>query len=530
MKELSSEEHIRFLTEQYNPLSEDIDTKSSLDIVEIISREDQRVAKAVYDARASIAAAIDWVAEAFQNGGRLVYAGAGSSGRLGVLDAAECPPTFGVPDDLVQASIAGGPDALTQSVEGAEDNSEAGVRDMKSRSLHSRDVIIGISSGSTAAYVRGALEHARQLGARTILLTSTPLAERGDFADLVITMMTGPEILTGSTRMKAGTATKMALNMISTGAMIRTGRTYGNLMVDLACTNRKLLRRGTRIVQDVTGLTEEKAAELLHQADDYVKTALAMGILEVEKEEAEKVLAEHGGFLRRLLDQRHPKNPRIDAVFFDMDGTLVQYGLPTGFSTWAALGWAFGIFQEMEDWVDKYLGKQIAYDDIWRICAERIRDRDFTEVRDVLFPCVGLPPFNRGVPDCMNVLRGHYRLGIVSSGISIVSEEVRKMLKLDFEVSNYLGTTQGRFDGTYEVRVPFDKKLEVVKTQAEKLGNVPLERICFIGDSPNDIEVLQAVGLPVAYRPKTPAVAEAARGNVIGDFLQLPRLIERFSV
>ncbi|HLG20123.1 MAG TPA: N-acetylmuramic acid 6-phosphate etherase, partial [Bdellovibrionota bacterium] len=185
------------LTEQRNPLSEDIDVKSSLEIVEIINREDQKVAKALLEAKGSIATAIDWVAEAFQKGGRLVYVGAGTSGRLGVLDAAECPPTFGLPPDRVLAVIAGGTKALTRSAEGAEDDPEAGRRDLAKQSPSPKDVVMGISTGSTASYVRGALTEARSAGAKTIFFTCTPLSERGDFADLVITALTGPEIVTG---------------------------------------------------------------------------------------------------------------------------------------------------------------------------------------------------------------------------------------------------------------------------------------------------------------------------------------------
>jgi len=526
MKELGVADHRLLLTEQRNFLSEDIDVKSSLEIVEIINREDARIANAIHEARASIASAIDWTAQSFQQGGRLIYIGAGTSGRLGVLDAAECPPTFGVPPTQVEAIIAGGRKALVSAVEGAEDDEKAGVRDLALKSPTAKDVVIGISSGSATPYVRAALEEAKQCGAKAILLTCTPLTDRGDFADLVITVLTGPEILTGSTRMKAGTATKMLLNMISTGAMIRTGRTYGNLMVDLSCSNRKLVNRGLRIIQGVTQLPEKKARQLLNKASQKVKVALAMGVLGLKREMAETLLAENNGFLRRLFDRPHQRNSKIAAVFFDMDGTIVQYGLPTGFSTWAALGWAFRIFGEMEDWVDRYLTGIISYDDIWKACAQRLEGQPYTVARDILFPCAGSPPYCRGFMDCIRVLRGNYKLGIISSGISLVSSEVLKNLHLDFELSNHLGISQGVFDGTYTVKVPFNRKLDVVKDQAKAM-NFSLDEICFVGDSPNDIEVLKAVGLPVAYNPKTETVCEAAKGNVIGDFLQLSYLIER---
>lgn len=525
MKRPRAKKPVLSLTEQRNPLSEDIDVKSSLEIVEILNREDERIPKAISDARASIATAIDWVAEAFQNGGRLIYVGAGSSGRLGVLDASEAPPTFGVPRTRVNALIAGGSRALTHSVEGAEDDPKQGAKEIAKKKPGKNDVVIGISAGSTAAFVHGALKEAKKRKAKTVLLTCTPLFETARFADLVITLLVGPEVLTGSTRMKAGSATKMVLNTISTGAMIRTGRTYGNLMVDLSCSNRKLVGRGIRILQNVTRIPEKEAGQLLRKADGHVKLALAMQLYGLSKGEAEKLLRENGGFLRRLFDRPHAKNPKIAAIFFDMDGTIVQYGLPTGFSTWAALGWAYGIFADMSEWVDRYLAGKLAYDAIWEACAQRLQGQPYAKAFDVLFPCSGSAPFSRGFVECVKTLRPHYRMGIISSGLSMVSAEIKKSLNLDFEISNEFGMNRGIFDGTYTVRVPFDHKLEVVKAQAEAM-KISLSQVCFVGDSPNDVEVLKAVGYPVAYNPKTKEVEKAARGNVIGDFLQLPRWME----
>jgi phosphoserine phosphatase len=425
----------------------------------------------------------------------------------------------------VQAVIAGGGRALTRSVEGAEDHFKQGAEDLAKKKPKKSDVVIGISAGSTAAYVHGALAEAKRRKARTILLTCTPIPAPAGFADLVIAILTGPEILTGSTRMKAGSATKMVLNTISTAAMIRTGRTYGNLMVDLSCANRKLLGRGIRILRTVTRLTEKEAAKLLTRANGQVKVALAMQLYGIPRTEAEKRLQENDGFLRRLFDRPHAKNSAIDAVFFDMDGTIIQYDLPTGFSTWAALGWAYGIFSEMSEWVEHYLAGKMAYHTIWEACAKRLQGQPYAKAFDVLFPCAGSAPFSRGFVECVKALRPHYRLGIVSSGLSMVSKEIQKSLGLEFEVSNEIGMSRGTFDGTYTVRVPFDRKLEAVKRQAEAM-KIPLSRVCFIGDSPNDIEVLRAVGYPVAYHPKSEKVARAARGNVIGDFLQLPRKLE----
>lgn len=514
-------------TERRNPLSEDIDGKSSLEIVEIINREDQTVAASVYEARHQIAQAVDWIADAFTAGGRLFYAGAGTSGRLGQLDAAECPPTFGVDEKMAQAIIAGGPDALVRSVEKEEDRPESGKRDLLEKEPRPGDILIGISASSTTPYVHGALAAARELDIKTIFLTCSPGKLGKETADLVIEVNTGPEVLTGSTRLKAGTATKMVLNTITTGAMIRSGRTYGNLMVDLSCSNQKLLKRGKRILHTLTRIDEEEAEKVLDQAGGNVKLALAMQILQVKKKEAQSLLNRNDGFLRSLFQWNHLPNPKIKAVFFDMDGTILHYNTPNGFSTWAALGWAYQIYPEMEKWVQEYLDKEISYEEIWKKCALTLQGKWTDSVQDILFPCSGKPPLSRGFSDCVQVLKGSYTMGIVSSGVTFVAEAIRSFLSLDFQISNDLVVEGGKFTGRTSVDVHFDKKLDVIKAKAKQL-NIGLEQICFVGDSINDIETLQAVGLPIAYSPKSPQVEEAAKGNVIGDFIQLPRIIEKF--
>lgn len=515
------------LTEQRNPLSEDIDTKSSLEIVDIFHREDAKIADAIHAEREGIAAAIDWTAGAFRAGGRLVYVGAGTSGRLGVLDAAECPPTFGTSPSMVRAIIAGGEKAFVSAVEGAEDDRDAGKNAVRYQEVGRADVVVGIASGSTTPFVHGALEAAKKAGAKTVLIACTPLAAVPDYLDLSITLLVGPELVTGSTRMKAGTATKMVLNMISTGSMILSGRTYGNLMVDLSCSNNKLVRRGIRIVESVTRLPRETAETLLADAQKHVKTALAMDFLGVDAATARRKLDGEHGFLRQVLRRSHRKNRRIDAVIFDMDGTVLRYGLPNGFSTWAALGWGFSIYGDMEKWVKAYLAGKISYDRIWRNCAQKLKGRPVDRARDVLFPCAGAAPLSRGFSDAAALLRGKYKLGILSSGLSVVAREVKKSAGLDFEVSNHLGTKRGAFDGTYKIRVPFDHKLGVFLDLCKRLRLDPA-RVCFVGDSPNDEEVLRSVGLPVAYCPSKPSVTQAARGYEIGDFLFLPKLIEGF--
>jgi len=290
------------ITEHRNPRSADIDLASPLEIVEIINGEDRTVADAVATQNRVIADAIGIAEDCFRRGGRLVYAGAGTSGRLGVLDASECPPTFGVDFDMVVGLIAGGYDALLRAQEGAEDSPEGGARDIDRLELGDRDFLIGIAASGGTPYVRGALTRARERGARTAILACTPPpAAVRDVADIAIVPITGPEVVTGSTRMKAGTATKLVLNMITTGAMIRIGKTYGNLMVDLRATNAKLRDRSERIIVEVTGVDRAEAKRLLAAAGDSVKTAIVMHALHADREGAEQALAKGGGVVRRVI-------------------------------------------------------------------------------------------------------------------------------------------------------------------------------------------------------------------------------------
>jgi N-acetylmuramic acid 6-phosphate etherase len=267
-----------------------------------MSAEDSLVAAAVATQRGQIATAIELAESAFRAGGRLVYVGAGTSGRLGVLDAAECPPTFGTDPSVVIAVIAGGDGAITRAIEGAEDDAEAGARSMDDRDIGERDLVVGIAASGTTPYVRAALLRAREKGARTVLLTCTPpdgtiLAA----VDTAIVPVVGPEVITGSTRLKAGSATKMVLNMISTGAMIRLGKTLGNLMVDLRATNAKLSDRSRRILMELCDISREPAGELLEAAGGQVKVALAMHFLGVDRSAAETRLDAAGGVLRRVI-------------------------------------------------------------------------------------------------------------------------------------------------------------------------------------------------------------------------------------
>lgn len=295
------------VTERRNPRSADIDLASALEIVDLMNAEDRTVADAVATQREPIARTIALVEEAFRAGHRLFYVGAGTSGRLGVLDAAECPPTFGSDPSMVVGIIAGGVDALTRSQEGAEDRPDGAQRDLTAAGVTAGDVVIGIAASGTTPYVRAALKHARSAGARTVILAcSPPPAEVIADADVAILPITGPEVVTGSTRLKAGTATKLVLNSITTGAMVRIGKTFGNLMVDLRATNDKLRDRAERLVMTTTGLERDAARALLARADGHVKLAMAMYKLDLPAAEAQARLEAAGGVIRRVIAESPP--------------------------------------------------------------------------------------------------------------------------------------------------------------------------------------------------------------------------------
>jgi N-acetylmuramic acid 6-phosphate etherase len=272
-----------------------------IQIAMLMNREDLKVVAAVERVLPDIARAIEMVTERVQAGGRLIYIGAGTSGRLGVLDASECPPTFNTPPALVVGLIAGGHRALTNAIEGAEDNRQAGEEDLRGVELDAKDVVCGIATSGRTPYVLGGLAYARSLGAATLGVTCNAVSELSEVSDVLIAPVVGPEILSGSTRLKAGTATKMVLNMISTGTMIRIGKTYGNWMVDLRATNVKLKDRSIRIVSGITGLDRERAESLLARCDGEVKTAIVSQALGVEKIEAQRRLKVAGGRLRAAI-------------------------------------------------------------------------------------------------------------------------------------------------------------------------------------------------------------------------------------
>lgn len=296
----------RLVTEQPNPATSTLDVLDAREICRLINEEDHKVAPAVAQHLDAIAVAVERIAQALRRGHRLFYVGAGTSGRLGVLDAAECPPTFGTDPETVQGIIAGGPPALTRAVEGAEDDVEAGRRDLQARGVGAGDVVVALSASGRTPYCLGALEAAREAGAFTVAVTCNPGSAMGRVADLAIEVVVGPEVLAGSTRMKAGTAQKMVLNMLSTGAMVRLGKCYGNLMVDVRPTNEKLVERARRIIMQAVGCDYETAADLLARSGNRVKLAIVMGATGLDVETARRRLDEHGGFVRRVLEEAAP--------------------------------------------------------------------------------------------------------------------------------------------------------------------------------------------------------------------------------
>ena len=292
----------KLLTEQPNPASASIDALSTEQVLRVINAEDQKVAAAVEREIPAIARAVEAIVAAFERGGRLFYLGAGTSGRLGVLDAAECPPTFSVSPELVQGVIAGGEPALSRATEASEDDPASGARDLLGRGFTGRDVLVGIAASGCTPYVLGAVAEARRLGAVTIGISCTPDSELARAAEIAITPLVGPEVLTGSTRMKAGTAQKLVLNMLTTAAFVRLGYVYGNLMVKVQPKNAKLADRARRIVAQAGGVSEERACELLDAAGNQVPIAILMSRSGIGREEAERRLSAAGGSIAKALN------------------------------------------------------------------------------------------------------------------------------------------------------------------------------------------------------------------------------------
>lgn len=293
----------KMVTEKRNLNTKDIDKVSTLEMVKKINDEDKLVAYAVEKELPQIANAIDKIAEAINNGGRLIYCGAGTSGRLGILDASECPPTYGVSPELVQGIIAGGMEAIFKAKEGAEDSKELCVEDLRNMNFTKGDVLVGIAASGRTPYVIGGLEYANSIGAVTVGVTCNPQSDIAAVAKIAISPVVGPEVITGSTRMKAGTAQKMVLNMLSTGAMVKTGKVYGNLMVDVKATNEKLVERAKHIVIEATEVSREKAEAVLEETNYDVKLSILMIMANLSKKEGKALLEKNNGYIAKALEK-----------------------------------------------------------------------------------------------------------------------------------------------------------------------------------------------------------------------------------
>ena len=294
----------KIATEQRNPNTMNIDSLPTLDMIRLINQEDHKVAEAVGLVAEQIAQAVDVIADRLSKGGRLIYCGAGTSGRLGILDAVECPPTYSTEPEMVQGLIAGGYPAIFKAVEGAEDSKELGVEDMKGINFAAGDVLVGVAASGRTPYVLGCMEYAKELGAVTVSVTCCPGSVLDTYADIGIAPAPGPEVVTGSTRMKSGTAQKMVLNMLSTGAMIKMGKVYGNLMVDVQATNKKLIVRCENIVMQATGVSREEAQEVLEKSGGKVKLAICMILTGMNRDDAQAALDKANGHLRAVLEAK----------------------------------------------------------------------------------------------------------------------------------------------------------------------------------------------------------------------------------
>ncbi|WP_224718345.1 N-acetylmuramic acid 6-phosphate etherase [Pectobacterium versatile] len=293
----------QLVTESRNPASEEIDVLPTLDMLAVINREDKKVPEAVEATLVQIAQVVDRVVQVFACGGRLIYCGAGTSGRLGILDASECPPTYGTPREQVVGLIAGGHPAILQAVENAEDNCEMGEQDLRNINFNSRDVLVGIAASGRTPYVLGAMAYAKSLGSTVAAISCNPNSEMSQAADIAIELLVGAEVVTGSSRMKAGTAQKLVLNMITTGAMIRSGKVFGNLMVDVEATNAKLLQRQLNIVVEATDCSLEEAAQALDACNRHCKTAILMILSGLSAADASALLSKNQGFIREALQE-----------------------------------------------------------------------------------------------------------------------------------------------------------------------------------------------------------------------------------
>lgn len=513
-------------TEQRNSITDNLDAFTPEHLVSAFLHEEQFVLKAIEQNKSLLEKMIKTVARSFQKGGRLIYVGAGTSGRIGTLDAAECLPTFGVGTDQILCLMAGGSKAFFQSIEGAEDHFDLGRRDILKLKLTPNDVAVGISASGTAPFVLGALRAAKQKKSKVFLITSNFKSSHTSHYDGVLEVITGPEVLSGSTRLKAGTAAKIILNTLTTSAMTLCGKVYGNMMVDMVCSNQKLFERGIQMVRDICGTDFSTAKSLLMTAKKNVKTAVLMHRLDLNVKEAEQKLKVEPS-LRLHFKKFNQKNQKIKWVIFDMDGTIVRYDLPKGFSTWAALGHAYGLYPQMEAWIQAYKQKKISYNQIWRNCAKALKNKPILPAYQNFFPLKDTPPLLRGFDDCMEVFNHHYQTGIISSGISTVARHLRNTYNMDFEISNHFETKNHVFTGKIDINVHYEKKSETFKKIC-KQKNIDPAQVCYVGDSPQDIGILKEVAFPVAIRASDPKLLEACKGVMISDFHDLLIKLQNF--
>ena len=413
------------LTEARNPASTNLDDLSPLQFVRLMNAEDGQVIPAVASQAEVIAKAIEVIADRLRAGGRLVYAGAGTSGRLGVLDATECPPTFSSPLGQVVGIIAGGPKAVTQAVEGAEDHPEFAIADLAALTFGSGDILVGIATSGRTPYVLGAVDYAKKLGAFTLGISCNPDSELGALAELAITLAVGPEVLSGSTRLKAGTATKLVLNMLTTGAMVRLGKTFGNLMIDLRATNVKLRARTNRIVRTLTGISAEAADEALERCGGELKTALVAQLANVSPEEARRRLQAVGGQVRRAIPsiaETQPGKPYDGTLLIGIDGGgshTVAVVATTTQSTDGTLRWSIAGRGQAGPCNRHAVGKERAFQALDQAVGSAFADANIQR-RAADAACMGLAGVDR--PDDLALIREWTEQARLASHVEITND------------------------------------------------------------------------------------------------------------
>lgn len=520
MNEIDPSQQALQVTEQSHFASEDIDARRIEDMVRLFQTEETLIAKSLKNNHQDICFLVNRAVEKLKCGGRIIYAGAGTSGRIGFIDAVECAPTYSMDQEKIFAIMAGGTQALWSAVEGAEDDTHQAVQDAKSHQINEKDIVIGLSASGKTPYVRSILAYAQSLGAFTALVSSSEITNQ-DFPapDYGVHLKSGKELVTGSTRMKAGSATKIFLNTFSSCTMISLGRTFGNQMIDLKLSNTKLSQRALRILKNL-GVAEQAPGQ-------RIKNKLVSQRFQLPEKEGQTLLNQYHGSLRDLyLGEFDKAQSHIDAVIFDMDGTIVHYDLPRGFSTWAALGWAYDIYGEMEQWIDAYRNQSISYHDIWIKCAQKLKGQRTAAAEEMYFSSAGSAPMHRGFRDLIHKCQlSGVVTGLITSGVKMVSEHVKKELNLNFDYGNHFPTQNGKFTGEILLDVPFTDKTKAF-LKAVAAHNLSLDRVCYVGDSDNDYAILAMVGHPVFYvnafndgkRPPTPVTC-------IHDFYELFHLI-----